>query len=103
MSIPVAPVEHVQLFKVKYSKKVAHRACLSVELNMHPNRQFPGVLVVHMPPCFASRVTCPLCSLRGARELSRCVCSPGGVRMLPRAGGYCSKGGGVLACWTLSV
>ena len=35
MSIPVAPVKDVELFKARYSKKVAHRACLSVEQNMH--------------------------------------------------------------------
>ena len=32
-------------------EKVAHRACSSVDLNMHPCRQFPGHFVVHMPWC----------------------------------------------------
>ena len=78
MSIPVAPVEHVQLFKVKYSKNVAHRACLSVELTTHPNRQFLGLIVVHMPSCFAACHTSFVLP-QGAREPSLWVCSRGGV------------------------
>ena len=59
MSIPVAPVEHVQLFKVKYSKKKWHTA---LSLSMHPNRQFPGLFVVHMPLCWhVLLVSCVLC------------------------------------------
>ena len=44
---------------------LAHRACLSVELNMHCGRQFPSLFVVHMPSCLhvLLRVTRPLCSL----------------------------------------
>ena len=39
-----AAFEHVQLFKsqILAPEKVPHSACLSVELYMHPNRQFPG-------------------------------------------------------------
>ena len=39
---PVAPVEHVQLFKVKYlhQKKVAHRGCCSVDLTCIPAGSF---------------------------------------------------------------
>ena len=92
MSIPVGLNEHVRLFQVKYSKTVAHRACFSVELNMHPNRQFPGLFVVHMPSCLhvLLHVTRPLCSLGGlggAREPSIWACSPGGLRIPPCAGG----------------
>jgi hypothetical protein len=36
-------------------EKVVHRAYLSVQLNMHPNRQFPGFFVVHMPLCLHPR------------------------------------------------
>ena len=32
-------------------EKVAHRACLSVKLNMYPNKQFLAHFVVHMPLC----------------------------------------------------
>ena len=55
VSIPVAPVENLQLFEVKYSKKkkVACRARLSVELNMHPNRSFCGSYARSFA-CFAS-------------------------------------------------
>ena len=46
--IPMAPVVHVQLF--------------TVELNMHPNMQFPGQFEVHMPSCLhvLCRVARPL-------------------------------------------
>ena len=48
--ISVACVEHVQLFKVKCSRqKEWHTECLSADLNTHPNRQFPGHFVDHMP------------------------------------------------------
>ena len=54
-------------------EKVAHRACFSVELNEHPNKQFTAHFVVHTPlfrtSCFVSRVLC--LAMRGARELSR--------------------------------
>ena len=47
-------------------RKSANRACPSVELDMHSNRQFPGLFVVHMPSCLhVLLVTRPLCSLRG--------------------------------------
>ena len=41
--------------------------CVSVELNMHPDRQFSGLFVVHMPSCLHVLlcVTRPLCSLGG--------------------------------------
>ena len=99
MSIPVVPPEHVQLFKGKYSKKkMAHRALLSADLNMHPNRQFPGLFVVHMPSCLHVLlcVTRPLCSLGGGGIPSLWVCSPGGVGVPSHAGGYYSRG--VLHC-----
>ena len=58
--IPVAPVEHVQLFKVKESH----------QKKWHPeppfsNGQFPGDFVVHMLSCLhvLLRVMCPLCPL----------------------------------------
>ena len=67
-------------------EKVAHRACLSVNLNMYPNRQFLAHFVVHMPLCLQVlfRVAGLLHSNRGgggAREASLGVCS---------LGGYCS-------------
>ena len=88
--IPVAPVEHVQLFRVK---NVTHRACLSVKLNMHPNRQFPGLFVVCMYSCLhvLLRVTCPLCSLGGGVTLGMSL--HGYEDILP-AGGCYSGGGG---------
>ena len=54
---------------VECLKKPAHRACLSVVLNMHPNRQFPANFVVHMPLCVLDlfSVTRPLHSNRGGR------------------------------------
>ena len=69
-----APIEHVQLSKVKYPKtKVAHRAWLSVELNMHPNKQFRVFLRFICPHvcmfCFVSRMSL---------FVSRCVPSGGG-------------------------
>ena len=42
---------HVQENVSNTRASVAHTACLSVELNMHPNRQFPGLFVVRMPSC----------------------------------------------------
>ena len=64
----------MQLFKVNYScqKKLHNRACLSVELNMHPNRQFLARFVVHVPLCLHTLlcVRHPLCSLRRAREVT---------------------------------
>ena len=44
--IPVAPVEHLQLFKVKYSCQKKSTQSLSL-----PSRQFLGYFVVHMPSC----------------------------------------------------
>ena len=97
--IPIAFVEHVQLFKVGVlpPEKVARRACLSVELDMHPNRQFPGHFVVHMPLCLHVwfRDARPLHSNRGARGPSFGVRSLGGGRIPSRTGGYCPKGRGV--------
>ena len=44
--IPVAPFEHVQLFKVKYScQKKWHQE------PVYHNKQFLGQFVVHMPLC----------------------------------------------------
>ena len=48
--IRVAPVEYMQLFRVKYSCKKKWDT-ESVELNQHPNRQFPAHFVVHTPLC----------------------------------------------------
>ena len=47
-------------------EKVAHRACFPVELNTHPNRQFPAHFVVHTPLCLHVffRVARPLHSNR---------------------------------------
>ena len=61
-------LEHVQLFRAKYSPEiVAHRACLSVKLNMYPSRQFLAYFVVHMPLCLhvLFRVARPLHRNRG--------------------------------------
>ena len=48
-------------------------ACLSVELNMRPNRQFRRLFVVHSLLCLhvLRRVTRPLCSLCGGGCLVR--------------------------------
>ena len=58
MSIVVAPVEHVQLLKGKYSKKKWHTELVSVELNIHPNMRFPGLFFCGsyalVSACFAS-------------------------------------------------
>ena len=50
-------------------EKVAHRPCLSVQLNMHPNRQFP-LFCVDMPSYWHVLfcVTHPLHSNQGGRE-----------------------------------
>ena len=79
----MAPVEHVQLFKVKYSrqKKWHTKPRLSVEPNAHPNRQLPGHFVDHVPSClhFLLRVTRRLCVPRANRHFG---CAP------PRVSGY---------------
>ena len=90
--IPVAHVEHVQLSRVKIlpPEKVAHRARLSVKLNMYPNRQFLAHFVVHMP-LYLHVLFCVVCPLHsngggGAREPSLGVCSLVGARIPLRTG-----------------
>ena len=69
MSILVAPIEDVQLFKVKYSKKIkSGKQPMSLSRAEHASQQavygsFCGsdALVPHV----LLRVTCLLCSLRG--------------------------------------
>ena len=60
-----APVEHVRLFRrqILSPHKVAHTACLSVDLSTHPDRRFPSHFVDHMPSCLRVllRITGPLC------------------------------------------
>ena len=93
-------------------EKVVHRACLSVELNMHPNRQtltqecsqtfwqFPGHFVFICPRVcmFACSSSChePHTFPEGAREPSFWVC-PLGARIPSRAGGYCPRGAGAFS------
>ena len=88
--IPMAPVEHVQLFKVKYSRqKKWPTACLSVELNAHPNRQFPDHFVDHGRSCLhvLRRLTGPLFSYgaQGTVTLAVFHHSPGGLVILSHA------------------
>ena len=97
--IPVAPVEHVQLFKVKYSRqKNCTPSLLLSRPDMHPCRQFPGHFVVHMPwcslSCFVSRISCLV--IQGLREPSHGIGSLRGVRELSRALTYplTGQGGG---------
>ena len=77
-------------------EKVAHTARLSVELNTHPNRQFPGLIVVHVPSSLHVwfRVTRRLCSPEGVGEPSLWVCSPAVVGISLHAGGHYSRGVG---------
>ena len=79
--IPVAPVEHVQLCKVKCSRvrKSGTPSLLLRRPDMHPCRQFPGHFVVHMPSCSLSCfVPCiPCLVIRGTREPSLGVGSLG--------------------------
>ena len=87
------PVEHVQLFRLKYSRqKKWHTE--PVELNVHPNRQFPAHFVIHMPSCLhiLFYVARPLHS--GARGPSLGVCSLGGATILLRAVDYYTGRGG---------
>ena len=97
MPIPVAPVEHVQLFKVKHHKKSGTQT-LSEELNMHPNRQFPGLFCGSYALVFACFASCHAFFVSpregGAGEPSIWVCSPGCVRILSCAGSSYSVGGG---------
>ena len=62
-------------------KKWAHRACCSVDLNMHPYNQCPRIFVVHMPSCLhlLFDVAHPLSSNRG-RAASLGAHSLGGAR-----------------------
>ena len=66
-------------------EKVAHRACFSVELKTHPNRQFLAHFVVHTPLClrFLCRVARPLHSNRG--------CEGTVARPLAIQGGTCPQ------------
>ena len=88
---------------------MANRACLSVELNMHPNRQFPGLFVVHMPSCLhvLLRVTPPNTPTHTPLGDCRQMMPP-----LPRGGGlnttantyrpmHCTFHGQSLACCCL--
>ena len=47
----MALVEHVQLFRVKYSCQKKWHTELPVKLRMYPNRQLLAHSVVHMPLC----------------------------------------------------
>ena len=59
--ILVARVEHVHLYKAKCSHRKNGTLSLSTP-DMHPCKQFPSHVVVHMPSCplfcFVSRVSC---------------------------------------------
>ena len=68
-------------------KKVVQRAYLSVELNLHPNRQFLGLFVVHMPLCLHDLLCVAHLSCSGMFPLG------GGVRIPWCAGDYYSGGG----------
>ena len=74
-----------QRLRVEY--ELAQESCLPLELNMHPNRQFPGLFVVNMPSCLhvLLLVMRPFFSPWG---WSFWVSSPGGVGIPSRAGGY---------------
>ena len=79
------------------AKNMPHRACLSVQLSMHPNRQFPGLFRGSFPLVFAYFALCHASLVFprgrwGARELALWVCSPGNVRIPVHAGGYYSRG-----------
>ena len=90
--IPVAPVKHVQLVRVKIlpPQKVANRAFLLVKLK-YPNRQFLAHFVVHRPLCLhvLFRVAGPLHSIFGGKGISL-----RGARILSRAGHYYARGRG---------
>ena len=91
MSIPVAPVEHVQR---QILQKNWHTESLSrAEHACH--RQFPWFFVGHMPSCLRVLlcVRRPLCPPRESREPSYWVCSSAGVRIPSHAGGYHGRGG----------
>ena len=68
---------------------MAHRACPSVQLNMHPNRQFPHHFVVYMPCfCMLHFVSCS----GGAKEPSLGVCSLGEARIPLCTAAYLTRG-----------
>ena len=74
---------------------------MEATMNLHPNRQFPRLLVVHVPLCLhvLFRVARPLHSNPGgggggAREPSVGVCSLGGARIPSCTGGYRPRGTG---------
>ena len=79
------------------SEKVAHRACCSVNLNMHPCRRSPGHFVVHMPSYLHLWfcVVCPLSNNRGARKLSFEVRFLGDAREPSGAVAHWTRGGGL--------
>ena len=99
--IPVAPVEHVQLFKVRYSRQKKWRTEPALGRAEHACRQ-----AASRSSCGSSALVSAcliLCctsvaqllgggGVRGRDSLG--VCSLGGVRIPSGAGGYYTKGGG---------
>ena len=73
-------------------------ACLSVDLNMHLNKQFSAHFVVHMPSCLhvLFRVAGPLHSNRGERGNCHLGYVPSGVRGYRHAQVVTIQGGGGL-------
>ena len=72
-------------------EKVTHRACVSVKLNMHPNRQFPAHVVVHMPLCLL--VARPSHNNWGGEgTVARNMFPRGGARIPSRTGAYYTLG-----------
>ena len=91
-------------------EKVAHSACLSADVNTHPNKQFPGHLVDHMPSCLhvLFPVPRPLCfppggggeGIRhpgnqpwGPAAQHRCSFAPRGSRAQWATAGACAEQG----------
>ena len=98
--IPVAPVEHVQLFRLHCSPKTPARKSWTKSLSIATGSFW--VILLFICPCvcmfcFVSRVPCVPSGGRvgrGGGGASLWVCSPGGVRIPLCTGDYYSSEGG---------
>ena len=89
---------HTHLVVLSISNVQGAVLCLPIELNMHPNRLFPGHFVVHMPSCLHVLlcVSCPLRSLVGAEGTVPLGMFPWGCEDTVARRWLLSKGGGVV-------
>ena len=105
--IPVAPVEYVYLFKVKYSRqKKWHTEPVSEQSRTCIPRGSCSLILWFICPCvcvtcFVSRV---LCIVMGGGGRGNCLLGyvlSGGARIPLQAGNYCARGWGGSILWLL--